>query len=310
MLKKRTKQTMLLLCLSAVIGLSACGGQQSPGGETTGTGTEKLKVSVTFNAMREFVHAVGGDKVEISTMIPDGTEPHAFEPKARELAALSTADVFVYNGLGMEAWASEAVQAANNANLLVVDASKGADVIQNTEQEEIEEHGQYDPHLWLSLKGAAAEVKNIRDALTQADADNKAYYEKNCADFTARLDALYNEYDAKFRAAKNKSFVTGHAAFAYLCREFGLEQNSVEDTFAEGEPSARQLAELTQYCRDNGVTTVFAEEMASPEVSETLAAEVGAKVETIYTIESAEEDKTYLERMTENLEKIYASVSE
>jgi zinc transport system substrate-binding protein len=89
-----------------------------------------------------------------------------------------------------------------------------------------------------------------------------------------------------------------------------LEQNSVEDIFAEGEPSAQQLAELVDYCLENNVTTVFAEELASPDVSETLANEVGAKVETIYTIESAEDSKSYLERMRENLEKIYVSLTD
>ncbi len=97
------------------------------------------------------------------------------------------------------------------------------------------------------------------------------------------------------------NFVTGHAAFAYLSRDFGLEQNSVEDVFAEGEPNAAQLAKLIEYVKENNITTIFAEEMASPEVSKTLAKEVGAKVETIYTIESKEDDKTYLQRMDENL---------
>ena len=87
-----------------------------------------------------------------------------------------------------------------------------------------------------------------------------------------------------------------------------MEQNSVEDVFAEGEPNAAQLAKLIEYVKENNITTIFAEEMASPEVSKTLAKEVGAKVETIYTIESNEDNKTYLERMDENLTKIAASL--
>ena len=105
-----------------------------------------------------------------------------------------------------------------------------------------------------------------------------------------------------------KTLLQADAAFAYLCRDFGLEQNSVEDVFAEGEPNAAQLAKLIEYAKENHITTIFAEEMASPEVSKTLAKEVGAKVETIYTIESNEDNKTYLERMDENLTKIAASL--
>lgn len=296
----------MLLCLITVVSFSACGSNNDNKAENNGE--SKIKVSVTFDAMKEFVSAVGKDKVEISTIIPAGTEPHDFEPKAQDLAGLSTASVFVYSGLGMEAWTEEAIKAADNAKLIAVEASKGADAIKNTDPEEIEEHGQYDPHIWLSLKGAELQVKNIKDALVNADPSNKDYYEKNCNDFISQLEKLYNEYNEKFQSADKKSFVTGHAAFGYLCRDFGLEQNSVEDTFAEGEPSAQQLTELVEYCRENKVTTIFAEEMASPDVSKTLANEVGAKVETIHTIESSEDDMTYLERMTDNLSKIYDSL--
>ena len=176
-------------------------------------------------------------------------------------------------------------------------------------EEEIAEHGQYDPHLWLSIKGAETEITNIKDAFVAADPDNKDYYETNCADYIAQLETLFNEYSAKFATVEKKSFVTGHAAFGYLCRDFGLTQNSVEDVFAEGEPSAQQLAELVEYCKQNGVTTIFAEEMASPDVSQTLANEVGASVKTIYTMESAEDDLSYLERMADNLSEIYESLS-
>ncbi|MPM01895.1 High-affinity zinc uptake system binding-protein ZnuA [bioreactor metagenome] len=300
----------IICCLAAVLSLSACSGKQTNENQASTAEASKIKVSVTFNAIKEFVEAVGGDKVVISTIIPDGTEPHDFEPKAQDLVGLSTAQVFVYNGFGMEAWVDDALSAAGNKNLIAVEASSGATPITNTDEEERKENGQYDPHIWLSLKGAETEVKNIKDALAQADPSNKDYYEANCNDFVSQLESLYNEYNEKFQAVQKKSFVTGHAAFAYLCQDFGLNQNSVEDVFAEGEPSAQQLTELVKYCRENKVTTVFAEEMASSEVSQTLANEVGAKVETIYTIESAEDNLNYLERMKDNLNKIYNSLSE
>ncbi len=322
------KWAAMLLCMILAASFSACGNSkdQDNTGQSGETEEGLVKVSVTFDAMKEFVKAVGKDKVEISTIIPAGMEPHDFEPKGQDLTELSKAKVFVYSGLGMEAWVEEAINAAGSGELITVEASKGADVIANPEYEEEEHedeededeehedeedghgHGQYDPHIWLSLKGAQVQVKNIKDALVQADPSNKDYYEANCNDFITQLDNLYNEYYEKFQSAEKNSFVTGHAAFGYLCREFNLEQNSVEDTFAEGEPSAQQLTQLVEYCRDNNVTTIFAEEMASPDVSQTLANEVGAKVETIYTIESNEDDKTYLERMEDNLSKIYESL--
>lgn len=292
----------IALFLAMVLSLTACGNKNAAE-EASG----KVKVSVTFNALAEFTEAVGGDKVEVSTIIPDGTEPHDFEPKAQDLVGLSSAQVFVYNGLGMEVWAEDTLAAVNNKELISVDASEGITPIDNAKSAESSEHGQYDPHIWLSLKCAETEAANIKDALVKADPANKDYYEKNCEDYTAKLESLYNDYTDKFTGTTQKTFVTGHAAFAYLCRDFGLTQRSVEDVFAEGEPSAQQLTELVSYCKGSNVTTIFAEKMASPEVSATLASEVGAKVETIYTIESAEDSMSYLERMESNLSKIYAS---
>ncbi len=270
--------------------------------------SKKIQVVTSFNAMSEFVKAIGGDKVEVSTIIPDGTEPHDFELKPEDMKQLASAQVFVYNGLGMEPWAQQAIDAAKNDKLVSVKASDGVEAIKNTDPDEIKEHGAEDPHSWLSLKNAKVEVKNIKDALVKVDPDNKDYYEKNYNDYVAKLDAMIQKYEGQFAKAAHKNFVTGHAAFAYLCRDFGLEQNSVEDIFAEGEPNAAQLAKLIEYCKENKITTIFAEEMASPEVSKTLAQEVGAKVETIYTIESKEDDKTYLQRMDDNLTKILASL--
>ena len=297
---------MKKLCVLAVC-LAMLGSLVPALGETAAA-AEPVKVTVTFDAIREFVQAVGGVNVDIVTMIPNGIEPHDFEPKAQDMVALSAAQVFVYNGLGMESWVEDAVAAANNPNLIVVDASTGAEPIVNTDAGELQDHGQYDPHLWLSLKGAAIEAANIRDALVRADSANASAYEANYAAFAASLDRLFAEYQAKFASAKKTSIVTGHAAFGYLCRDFGLSQNSVEDVFAEGEPSAQQLAALVDYCKLNGVTTVFAEEMGNPDISATLANEVGAKVETIYTMESAEDGLSYLERMESNVSKIYESL--
>lgn len=293
----------LLISIVVFFSFTACSNNSAKS-----SSNKKLKVIVSFNAMKEFAYAIGKDKVDIVNMTPNGTEPHDFEPKTKDIEALTNADVFIYNGLGMETWTSKTLKSIDNKNLITVEASKGANGIKNTDAGEIKEHGAYDPHLWISLKGAELEAKNIKNAFVKADSKNKAFYEKNYADFSKQLDELFNNYNEKFKTVKNKSFVTGHAAFAYLCRDFGLKQDSVEDVFAEGEPSTKRLADLTDFCKKNNVKTVFVEDMVSPKVSETLAREVGAKVEKIYTIESKEDGKDYIEAMKANLEMIYNSL--
>ncbi|NMA25533.1 MAG: zinc ABC transporter solute-binding protein, partial [Clostridiales bacterium] len=262
------------------------------------------------NALYELAAAVGGDKAAVSVIIPDGTEPHDFEPKARDLAVLENADIFIVNGLGMDDWADDAVKAAGNTDIVVVDASAGVDAIsiEEHEGENEAEHGAYDPHIWLSPLCAVTMAGNIRNALIKADPRNSTYYEANYNTFSGALEKLYTEYAEKFKNTVDKSFVTGHAAFAYLCRDFGLVQKSVENVFAEGEPGAQQLAALVDYCRENRITTIFTETLVSAAVSETLAREVGAVVKPIYTMAGTENGKSYLERMEENLRVIYESL--
>jgi len=302
------KISVIFVTLIVLLSFVGCSSKPTASTSVNTTDSSKIKILVSFNPLKEFAYAIGKDKVEISSIIPEGTEPHDFEPKAKDMEALSKANIFVYNGLGMEPWVEKSLQVINNKNLLVVDASTNTNLIKNIDEEEIAEHGQYDPHIWLSLIEAKTEAKNIMDALVKADAINKDFYEKNFAEFSTQLDALFNEYKPKFDNITNKGFVTGHAAFGYLCRDFDLNQTSAEDVFSEGEPTPQKMKNLIDYCKENQIKTVFMEELASPKVSETLAKEVNAKVEKIYTIESNELNKNYIETMRENLDLIYNSL--
>ncbi len=288
--------------MSMVIMLAGCGGKPE-GSAPAADG--KIKAVVSFDAMKELTEAVGGDKVAVTVIIPDGTEPHDFEPKADNIRQIGKADVFVYNGLGMEPWAGKAIQAADNHNLHAVEASRGATPIAITDEEEKKEHGADDPHLWLSPRGAELEAANIRDALIEADPGDKEYFTSNYNRFHDEMESLYEEYKGKFASVPRREIVTGHAAFAYLCRDFDLTQNSVEDVFASGEPGTKRMTELVNYCQNNHVKVVLAEDMVSPAISQTLADEAGAKVQKIYTMESSEGGKSFTERMKEDLQTIY-----
>jgi len=290
------KATSIILLLAFAFTLSSCNNNLS-----NKTSDKRIKVVVSFNAMKELTYAVGKDKVDIQTIIPNGQEPHEYEPKVKDLVNLTDAKIFVYNGMDLEKWSSNAITSVNNKNLIAVNASNGFNPIKTS-------GGAYDPHVWLSLKGAEYESNKIMDALIKADPKDKAYFQKNYSDFKTKLDSLYNDYKAKYVNSPKKSFVTGHAAFNYLCRDFDIKQNSVEDVFADGEPSSQKLQELITYCKTNKVTTIFVEDMVSPKLTNTLAAEVGAKVIKIYTIESKEDNLDYLQSMKKNLENIYMSL--
>lgn len=297
------KRLLYLFCSVLLLLAAGCG---APKAEKPDGG--KLPVVASFYAMKEITQAIGGDKVDVRTLIPEGTEPHEFQPTTRSMKDLSRARVLVIQGLGMEPWAEEMVKAAENKDLVQVVAAQQVQPIQNEEKEEIREHGQYDPHAWLSPSCAQLEARAIADGLAKADPANRAYYEANADKFVARLQTLEDKYKEKFRQVHRKDFVTGHAAFAYVCRDFGLEQSSVEGVFASGEPNARQLAALVEFCRERGVKTIFTEAAVSPKTSQSLAREVGAKVVPIHTLEGSEGEGDYLQQMEENLERIYESL--
>ena len=300
------KKVISLILLTGIIGtLVGCSNSATVAKEKDAK--SKIQVVVSFNPLKEFAEAVGKDKVEVTTVVPQGVEPHDFEPKIKDMKDITKADLFVYNGFGMESWVDKTLTAIDDKNLVVVDSSIGINPIKN-EGEVVDEHGQYDPHIWLSLKEAKIQTKNIKDELIKVDKPNQDFYEKNFQEFSGKLDKLYNEYKGKFDGITNKNFVTGHAAFGYLCRDFGLEQNSVEGVFSGGEPAPRDFAKMIDLCKKNKIKVIFMEELASPRVSEKLATDAGAKVQKLYTIESNEENKTYIESMSENLANIYNSL--
>ena len=300
------KKCACVLGAAALLFTAGCGGEKkAPAG-----GGTKIPVTVSFNAMKELTETIGGDKVAVKVMVPEGTEPHEFDPKAENLVHMKESKVFVYNGLGMEKWAEKAVKAAGSDKLVVVEAAAKVKPIEITDEEEREEHGDHDPHAWLGLTSAVEEAEAIRDGLIKASPENKDYFNKNFETFAKEMKALQEKYRASFDKAERKEFVTGHAAFGYLCRDMGLSQESVEDVFASGEPSAKKMKGLIDFCKEHKVKTIFTEDMVSPALSETLAREAGASTEVIDTMEGESEkpDMTFLKRMEENLKKIEASL--
>ena len=311
------KKKIFLGVLLGLIGSMIIGCGESNDKNAVKNEETKPSITVSIFPLKEFAEEIAGDKVDINCLVPNNMEPHDYEPKTKDFEKLINSDAFIYNGLGLEEWVEKVNEVIKNEDVPIVDSSKNVDSItiedenheeehnHDNEEEHDHEHGAIDPHSWLSLKEAQVQSEAIKDTLIEIDPENKAYYEQNYNEFKQKLDDLYNKYNEKFQTLQNKNFITGHAAFGYLCRDFGLEQKSVENVFGEGEPTPKQLENLVNFCKENNITTIFSESLASPKVSETLAAEVGAKVIPIYTLESQEDNKSYLEAMEYNLNQIY-----
>lgn len=315
--------SMISLVLGVFFTFTACGDKTTkPEDEST-----KVRVGVTIYPLKYFTEVIGGDKVDVFSIIPDGSDAHSFDPKPMDLKDLNNTDIFVYNGLGMEEWIDSILNTLEGTDVKKVEASNGIEALSAIEEdnhdhehEEEEDHeheeeadhdhnhGGSDPHVWLSLTDALVQAENIKNALVEVDQENKDYYEENYNNLVKEFTSLKDEYSEKFSTITNKNFVTGHAAFGYLCRDFGLTQSSIADVFGEGELTPKDLQALMEYSKANNVKVIFSESTASEKEAETLAKEIGAKVEKIYALETQEDNMNYIEGMRYNLETIYNSL--
>lgn len=268
---------------------------------------QPLDVCASFNAMAELAKLVGDNLVNVSTFAEGATEPHEFEPGVRELGKLSKAELFITSGLGMEPWAERAVRAAGNKDLKLVVCSeelKGVALHNTTTSGHRSPDRAFDPHLWLSPKGAAQECEKIKEAFCEARPDQCHVFEANYQNFAQNMQQLLKTTRASLEQARQHTIVTAHAAFSYLAADLGLTELSVRDAWAGPEPGARKMAELIREIKKLGLKVIFTEAQSNPALAKTLANECQAKVEYLYTMETAEGGLDFTSRMEENLNQI------
>ena len=319
---KMQKGLLLLGTVVLSVLLTACGGQE----KKEASSNEKIQVMTTFYPMYEFTKQVVGDKGDVELLIPAGTEPHDFEPSAKDLAKISDSDVFVYNSPELETWTDNLTDTIDTKQTEIIQASKDIKLMEGTEHDheeahdhdtqEHEEHGhshELDPHVWLDPALAIKEVETIRDQLSKKYPDDKAAFEKNAASYIDELKKLDEEFQTAFKDAKNKTFVTQHAAFGSLANQYGLTQEAIAGISPDQEPSPSRLSELKHYVDDNQVKVIYFEENASSKVAETLSKETGVKLEVLNPLESLtdkqiKDGEDYLSVMRENLTALKESI--
>ena len=333
---KKSLLTITAFAATAALGLGSFNLAYAAGTEDTSS-EKKLNVMASFYPMYDFATKVGGDKVEVTNMVPAGTEPHDWEPAATDVKNLEEADVFIYNGAGMEHWTEDVLDALDNKDLKVVEASKGLTLLEGKEEDEEETEDSssdsdasdestsdedssdseitYDPHVWLNPLNAKAEMENIKNAFVEADPDNKDYYEQNYETYAEKFDQLDKEYKDGLSDTKSKDLITSHEAFGYLCQAYGLNQVGIEGLSPDSEPDASRMNEIIKFAKENNVKTIFFEELVSPKVSKTIADEIGAKTAVLNPLEGLTDDEIsagedYFSVMESNLKTIEDALNE
>ncbi|MGG5370552.1 metal ABC transporter substrate-binding protein [Enterococcus sp. AZ196] len=320
---KMQKGLLLIGTVLLSVLLTACGSEE----KKEVSSDKKIQVMTTFYPMYEFTKQVVGDKGDVELLIPAGTEPHDFEPSAKDLAKISDSDVFVYNSPELETWTDNLTDTIDTKKTAIIQASKSITLMDGADHDHEEAHDDHDakeheehehdhdldPHVWLDPVLAIKEVEAIRDQLSKKYPADKASFEKNAASYIDELKTLDKDYQTAFMDAKNKTFVTQHAAFGYLAKQYGLTQEAIAGISPDQEPSPSRLSELKHYVDDHQVKVIYFEENASSKVAETLSKETGVKLEVLNPLESLTEKQIkngedYVSVMRENLEALKESI--
>lgn len=331
------KNIWICVVLVFILLVSGCDANSAaPAGEDA-----RITVYTSFYTMYDFTLKIAGDRVRIINMVPSGMEPHDWEPSPKDIAGLSKADLFIYNGAGMEHWADKVLESIQSSKLLAVETSRGikleehahqghenqkdanqehenqGDAHQGYEHEDDEKDGdghshedlQYDPHVWLDPMNAKIQMKSIRDGLIQADPVNKQVYEDNFTKYAAMLDDMDKTWKTTVASFKRKEIVVAHEAFGYLCNAYGLKQVAIEGISSESEPTLAKMAEIINFVREHDVQVIFFEELASPKVAEAIARETGAGTALLNPLEGLTKEnldmgKDYFSVMEDNLKAL------
>ena len=283
----------------------------------------KLQVVTTLFPLYDWAKVVGGERVDVTLLLPPGVESHAFEPTPRDIAKMHKADIFIYMGDHMEPWVTSMVKGVSGDSLLVIDASEGIQLLQETDEtaepahahhqgdSKQRFHGDVDPHIWLEFNNAQEMVDTIARGLMKKDAAHKERYEKRAEAYKSDLRELDDRFEQALAHCRHRTLIYGgHFAFGYFAKRFNLEVISPYRGFApDAEPTPREIAQLIQKMKTFNIKYIFYEEGIEPKVARVIGQEAGAELLMLHGAHNVTKDElsagvTYLSLMTDNLERL------
>ena len=316
--------TILSLCLALAL-FSACVSDKS---ETPESG--KVTVVSTVFAPYDFARQVGGDNVEVTMLLPPGSESHSYEPTPQDILKIQNCDIFIYIGGETDAWVGEVLESMDTSGMRIITLlgcvnaveeqllpgmqdDEHADLDTDADQSHDEEpnEAEYDEHVWTSPKNAKLIVQKLADTFCEIDAENEQLYKTSAANYITELDAL----DAKFTAAVDggarKTLVFGDRfPFRYFADAYGLQcYAAFPGCSTETEASAATVAFLIDKINAEHIPVVFHVELSNKKMAQTLSEATGAKVLLFHACHNITKDEmqsgvTYIELMNKNLEAL------
>ncbi len=260
----------------------------------TQTTSNKIQVVATIYPLWEFTKTIAGDDAQVELLLPPGSEPHHWEPTARDFAKLSQARVVICQGTNFEPW----VKKSAGSNTLIYEAVPEGP----------------DPHFWLDPLLAKDQVGKIASSLAKADPANASLYKDRAAELARKLEQLHEEYSQSLAQAKMRTFITTHQAFDFLGNRYGLNPIALKGLAAEGEPRPGDLMRITQLAKKEGIRIIFQEPLENPRLAEVIAQEIGGETGVLHPIgaltrEDSKNGEDYFSLMRKNLKELKAALA-
>ncbi|WP_099238694.1 metal ABC transporter solute-binding protein, Zn/Mn family [Synechococcus sp. BDU 130192] len=291
----RSPITFSLAALSCLGLLFGCGADPATQTETSTSSPvnpeattpqqEPLKITVSVLPQQYFVEKIGGDRVQVSTLVGPGIEAENYEPKPQQLKDLSEADAYIGIGIFFEEVWGDRLRSANR-EMTWLDTAEGIEKLPLADHHHHGDDGHshshdhegelLDPHIWLSPQRVKQQAESIYQLLVQLDPDGETIYADNLNQFLGELDQLDQTIRERLAPLENRTFLVFHPAWGYFAADYDLEQISIE---VEGqEPSAAELAQLVQTAKEKQIRTIFVQYQFNVQAAEAIAQEINAEV--------------------------------
>ena len=299
------RNTLKLLTLSA---LTLSGLLPLPG-----MTAEPVQVVASFSILGDLVQVVGGERVQVTTLVGPDADAHSFEPKPADAKAILKARLFVINGLNFEPWAEKLAKSAAYQGAMVV-ASRGVKPLQREEAGDSHDHHEADPHAWQNPNNVVLYVQNIAAGLSKVDPAGTTTYQANAARYARTLKDFDAQAKAQFDALPlaKRRVITSHDAFGYFAAHYQIKFLAPEGINADAEPSAKHVAELIRQMKREKIRAVFVENMSNPKLMAQLSKDAGVSVGgTLYSDAlsgPAEPGSSYLKMMQHNVTQLLAGM--
>ena len=266
-----------------------------------GCGTPKSQSNVlaaSFYPISFLLEQIGGAHFEVVTITPPGSEPHDFELTPASVRTLTDARAIFLNGLGMEPWGASLTPSLKEKSYTLSDGLKTLEI-----------EGRVDPHVWLDTTYYSKMAAKVEETLSTIDADHATDFKKNLGTFNQKMADLEDRCRAYAAEFDEKVIAVNHAAYGYFCAEWNIKQLYINSLSPDEEPSQKALQAIIDATKEYGIDTIFFEELSSDKAAKMIAAETGAKVESLNPLESLEEEdvengEDYFSVYLENMEKI------